>query len=37
MLDDIVFFIVAFVSEIIGAVAWFGSSSVFLPLALFFC
>jgi uncharacterized protein len=36
MLEDIVFFIVAFISEVIGAVAGFGSSTIFLPLALFF-
>ncbi len=30
------FFIIAFISEIIGAIAGFGSSTVFLPLALFF-
>jgi uncharacterized membrane protein YfcA len=30
------FFIVAFISEIIGAIAGFGSSTIFLPLALFF-
>jgi uncharacterized membrane protein YfcA len=29
-----VFFVIAFVSEIIGAVAGFGSSTIFLPLAL---
>src|SRR5919108_3009532 len=34
--EDILFFIVAFVSEIIGAIAGFGSSTIFLPLALFF-
>lgn len=36
MLEDILFFIVAFISEIIGAIAGFGSSTIFLPLALFF-
>ena len=36
MLEDILFFIVAFISEVIGAVAGFGSSTIFLPLALFF-
>jgi uncharacterized membrane protein YfcA len=36
MLEDLLFFIVAFVSEIIGAIAGFGSSTIFLPLALFF-
>ena len=30
------FFVVAFVSEAIGAIAGFGSSTIFLPLALFF-
>jgi uncharacterized membrane protein YfcA len=36
MLEDILFFIVAFVSEIVGAIAGFGSSTIFIPLALFF-
>jgi uncharacterized protein len=36
MLEDILFFIVAFISEVMGAVAGFGSSTIFLPLALFF-
>jgi uncharacterized protein len=36
MLEDILFFIVAFVSEVIGAIAGFGSSTIFLPFALFF-
>lgn len=36
MLEEILFFIVAFISEVIGAVAGFGSSTIFLPLALFF-
>ena len=36
MFEDLVFFIVAFISEVIGAVAGFGSSTIFLPLALFF-
>jgi uncharacterized membrane protein YfcA len=36
MLEDILFFIVAFGSEVIGAIAGFGSSTIFLPLALFF-
>src|SRR5918999_798995 len=36
MLVDILFFIVAFVSEVIGAIAGFGSSTICLPLALFF-
>ena len=30
------FFLIAFISEIIGAVAGFGSSTILLPLALFF-
>jgi uncharacterized protein len=34
--EDILFFVVAFVSEVIGAIAGFGSSTIFLPLALFF-
>lgn len=33
---DISFFIAAFVSEIVGTIAGFGSSTVFLPLALLF-
>lgn len=33
---EIFFFLSAFVSEIIGTIAGFGSSTVFLPLALFF-
>src|ERR671918_558982 len=36
MLEDLVFFVVAFISEVIGAVAGFRSSTIFLPLALFF-
>src|ERR687898_2202453 len=36
MLENILFFVVAFVSEIVGAIAGFGSSTIFLPLALFF-
>jgi uncharacterized protein len=36
MLEDILFFVIAFISEVIGAVTGFGSSTVFLPLALFF-
>jgi hypothetical protein len=36
MLEDILFFIVAFISEVVGAIAGFGSSTIFLPLALFF-
>lgn len=33
---DILFFLAAFVSEIVGTIAGFGSSTVFLPLALLF-
>lgn len=33
---QIIFFLSAFIAEIIGTVAGFGSSTVFLPLALFF-
>lgn len=33
---DLLFFLAAFVSEIIGTIAGFGSSTVFLPLALLF-
>lgn len=33
---DLLFFIAAFFSEVIGTIAGFGSSTVFLPLALFF-
>src|SRR5215211_8810401 len=36
MLENILFFVVAFVSDIVGAIAGFGSSTIFLPLALFF-
>ena len=36
ILENILFFVVAFVSEAIGAIAGFGSSTIFLPLALFF-
>jgi uncharacterized protein len=36
MLEDTLFFVIAFVSEVIGAIAGFGSSTIFLPLALFF-
>src|SRR5919107_3672191 len=36
MLEDILLFVVAFISEVIGAIAGFGSSTIFLPLALFF-
>lgn len=35
MLEEI-FFVIAFTSEVIGAIAGFGSSTIFLPLALFF-
>src|SRR5919202_3843998 len=30
------FFLIAFISEVIDAIAGFGSSTIFLPLALFF-
>lgn len=36
MLYEILFFISAFISEIIGTIAGFGSSTIFLPIALFF-
>lgn len=36
MEQEILFFIIAFISEIIGTIAGFGSSTVFMPLALFF-
>jgi uncharacterized membrane protein YfcA len=32
----LLFFLIAFISEVIGAIAGFGSSTIFLPLALFF-
>ena len=35
-LSSLLFFLVAFISEVIGAIAGFGSSTIFLPLALFF-
>src|SRR3989304_4900448 len=35
-LTDILFFVAAFVSEIIGTVTGFGSSTIFLPISLFF-
>lgn len=34
--EEILFFIAAFIAEIIGTIAGFGSSTIFLPLALFF-
>ena len=34
--EEILFFIPAFIAEIIGTVAGFGSSTIFLPFALFF-
>ena len=34
--EDILFFIIVFVSEIIGANAGFGYSTIFLPFALYF-
>lgn len=33
---ELLFFILAFIAEIIGTIAGFGSSTIFLPLALFF-
>ena len=36
MEEEILFFLSAFVAEIIGTMAGFGSSTIFLPLALFF-
>src|SRR3989304_9508486 len=33
---DLLFFLAAYLSEIVGTVAGFGSSTVFLPLALLF-
>jgi len=33
---ELLFFILAFISEIIGTIAGFGSSTIFLPLSLFF-
>jgi uncharacterized membrane protein YfcA len=36
MLHEILFFISAFISEIIGTAAGFGSTTIFLPIALFF-
>ncbi|MEW6044050.1 MAG: sulfite exporter TauE/SafE family protein [Thermoproteota archaeon] len=35
-LTDIIFFVIGFVSEIVGTVAGFGSSTIFLPLASYF-
>jgi hypothetical protein len=35
-LTDILFFIAAFISEIVGTIAGFGSSTIFLPISLFF-
>lgn len=36
MEEEILFFLSAFVAEIIGTMEGFGSSTIFLPLALFF-
>lgn len=36
MMKEVLFFIFAFLSEIIGTIAGFGSSTIFLPIALFF-
>src|SRR3989338_8766901 len=33
---ELLFFLLAFVAEVIGTIAGFGSSTIFLPLALFF-
>jgi len=33
---ELLFFISAFIAEVIGTIAGFGSSTIFLPLALFF-
>ncbi len=33
---ELLFFILAFISEVIGTIAGFGSSTIFLPLSLFF-
>jgi uncharacterized membrane protein YfcA len=35
-LSDVLFFIAAFLSEIVGTIAGFGSSTIFLPISLFF-
>ena len=35
-MNEVLFFIFAFLSEIIGTMAGFGSSTIFLPLALLF-
>jgi len=35
-MNEVLFFIFAFLSEIIGTMAGFGSSTIFLPIALFF-
>ena len=35
-MQDIIFFLAALIAEIIGTVAGFGSSTIFLPLSLFF-
>ena len=34
--EEILFFLAAFIAEIVGAVAGFGSSTIFLSFALFF-
>lgn len=36
MEQDILFFLSAFIAEIVGTIAGFGSSTIFLPVALFF-
>jgi hypothetical protein len=35
-LTDIIFFVVGFISEVVGTMAGFGSSTIFLPLASYF-
>lgn len=35
-MEDILFFLSAFIAEIVGTIAGFGSSTIFLPVALFF-
>ena len=36
MMNEILFWLAAFFAEVIGTMAGFGSSAVFLPVALFF-
>ena len=35
-LTDIVFFLLGFISEVVGTMAGFGSSTIFLPLSSYF-